>query len=51
MAPRSPLVWIRGGLFLLVAIVLGALSGETLRGSVACLDCAAGHDLSGTYRT
>ncbi|KAM0889545.1 hypothetical protein ACQ4PT_027624 [Festuca glaucescens] len=50
MAPRPPLVWIRGGLFLLVAVVLaqlGALSGETLRGSVACLDCAAGHDLSG----
>jgi hypothetical protein len=30
MAPRPPLVWIRGGLFLLVAIVLGALSGEPL---------------------
>ncbi|KAM0835205.1 hypothetical protein ACQ4PT_063087 [Festuca glaucescens] len=50
MAPRPPLVWIRGGLFLLVAVVLaqlGGLSCQTLRGSVACLDCPASHDLSG----
>jgi hypothetical protein len=44
--PRLPLV-------LLLTVVLGALSckGEAsrLHGSVTCLDCAAGHDLSGTY--
>jgi hypothetical protein len=44
--PRLPLV-------LLLIVVLGALSckGEAsrLHGSVTCLDCAAGHDLSGTY--
>uniref|UniRef100_A0A0A9BUJ8 Uncharacterized protein n=1 Tax=Arundo donax TaxID=35708 RepID=A0A0A9BUJ8_ARUDO len=51
MAPRRPLF---GTLLLALAVVLaqlGALSceGDTLRlrGSVACLDCAAGHDLSG----
>ena len=50
MAPRVPLV---GALLLLLAVALGAVPCESaaprLRGSVACLDCAAGHDLSGTY--
>ncbi|CAN6238322.1 unnamed protein product [Urochloa humidicola] len=48
MAPRLPLA----GALLLVVVL--AVSGEgddahapRLRGSVACLDCAAGHDLSG----
>ncbi|KQJ99746.1 uncharacterized protein LOC104584272 [Brachypodium distachyon] len=51
MAPRLPLV--RGAparLLLLLAVVLaqlGPLSCDTLRGSVTCLDCAAGHHLSG----
>ncbi|KAJ1279395.1 hypothetical protein BS78_04G153000 [Paspalum vaginatum] len=48
MAPRLPLV---GALSLLLAVALGAQSCEggalRLRGSVACLDCATGHDLSG----
>jgi hypothetical protein len=50
MAPRVPLV---GALLLLLAVALGAAPCDSaaprLRGSVACLDCAAGHDLSGTY--
>ena len=47
--PRLPLVRIRRGLFLVAIMLaqLGTLSGETLCGSVTCLDCAAGHDLSG----
>ncbi|CAD6250789.1 unnamed protein product [Miscanthus lutarioriparius] len=48
MAPRVPLV---GALLLLLAVALSAVPCESaaprLRGSVACLDCAAGHDLSG----
>ena len=54
MAPRFPLVLV-GALLLLLAVALGAVPCESaaaaprLRGSVACLDCAAGHDLSGTY--
>ena len=51
MAPRFPLVLVGAHL----AVALGAVPCESaaaaprLRGSVACLDCAAGHDLSGTY--
>ncbi|KAM3369437.1 hypothetical protein ACQJBY_017366 [Aegilops geniculata] len=50
MAPRLPLLWARGRRLLLLAVVLsqlGALSCQTLRGSVACLDCPAGRHLSG----
>nr|CAB3446792.1 unnamed protein product [Digitaria exilis] len=47
-APRLPLV----GALLLVLTALavsseGGAAAPRLRGSVACLDCAAGHDLSG----
>ena len=49
-------LWLLGALLLLLAVALiGAVPCESaapalrLRGSVACLDCAAGHDLSGTY--
>uniref|UniRef100_A0A453CQ00 Uncharacterized protein n=1 Tax=Aegilops tauschii subsp. strangulata TaxID=200361 RepID=A0A453CQ00_AEGTS len=41
-----------GRRLLLLAVVLsqlGALSCQTLRGSVTCLDCPAGHHLSGTF--
>ncbi|KAF7003131.1 hypothetical protein CFC21_018497 [Triticum aestivum] len=50
MAARLPLLWARGRRVLLLAVVLsqlGALSCQTLRGSVTCLDCPAGHHLSG----
>ncbi|CAD6244462.1 unnamed protein product [Miscanthus lutarioriparius] len=47
-------LWLLGALLLLLAVALiGAVPCESaapalrLRGSVACLDCAAGHDLSG----
>uniref|UniRef100_A0A453CPS6 Uncharacterized protein n=3 Tax=Triticinae TaxID=1648030 RepID=A0A453CPS6_AEGTS len=54
MAPRLPLLWARGRRLLLLAVVLsqlGALSCQTLRGSVTCLDCPAGHHLSGVVVT
>lgn len=45
--PRVPHV---GALLLLLAVALAsAAPAPRLRGSVACLDCAAGHDLSGTH--
>ncbi|KAK3154268.1 hypothetical protein QOZ80_2BG0188350 [Eleusine coracana subsp. coracana] len=48
MAPPRPRLAL---LVLVLAVSLGALSCEgvarRLHGSVACLDCAAGHDLSG----
>ncbi|KAE8799794.1 hypothetical protein D1007_24894 [Hordeum vulgare] len=50
MAHRLPLLCARGRRRLLLAVVLsqlGALSCQTLRGSVTCLDCPAGHRLSG----
>ncbi|CAL4887532.1 unnamed protein product [Urochloa decumbens] len=48
MAPRLPLA----GALLLVLVLAVSAEGDAprLRGSVACLDCAAGHDLSGTSR-
>lgn len=45
MAPRLTLVGAH--LLLLVLAVSGEGDAPRLRGSVACLDCAAGHDLSG----
>ncbi|CAL5021641.1 unnamed protein product [Urochloa decumbens] len=48
MAPRLPLT---GALLLLLLVLAVSAEGDPhaprLRGSVACLDCAAGHDLSG----
>ncbi|CAL5057891.1 unnamed protein product [Urochloa decumbens] len=47
MAPRLPLA---GALLLLLVLAVSAEGdphAPRLRGSVACLDCAAGHDLSG----
>ncbi|KAF8693318.1 hypothetical protein HU200_038707 [Digitaria exilis] len=46
-APRLTLV---GALLLVLALAVsgqGAAAAPRLRGSVACLDCTAGHDLSG----
>ncbi|OEL12796.1 hypothetical protein BAE44_0026185 [Dichanthelium oligosanthes] len=48
MAPRLlPLVVVALLLLVLAVAVQGEGDAPRLRGSVACLDCAAGHDLSG----
>jgi len=49
MAPRRVLPELVGALLLVLA-ARGEAGAPRLRGSVACLDCAAGHDLSGTLR-
>ncbi|PUZ75950.1 hypothetical protein GQ55_1G251200 [Panicum hallii var. hallii] len=48
MAPRHVLPLLVGALLLVLGLaVRGEADAPRLRGSVACLDCAAGHDLSG----
>ncbi|KAG2658866.1 atherin-like [Panicum virgatum] len=46
MAPRRVLPELVGALLLVLA-ARGEAGAPRLRGSVACLDCSAGHDLSG----